>query len=240
MGQPGESTEAQLRVLQLRWRGIAAALPALALLGGGLALAGSGAPEGPTRGAGASVTHGAALPVVPTTPFAMPGTADGAGGVAPGLAPTGPGLGPGAPVTLDAQGIPGPALAAYHRAAGVIGNADPACHIDWALIAAIGRVESDHGRYDGNVLDGQGIDSPGHLRHPARRPGRHGVDPGHRQRRLRPRHRLGPRGRPDAVHPRHLAGRRRRPRRRRRRRTRRTSTTRPRRPRSTCARGRAT
>ena len=161
MGQPGESTEAQLRVLHLRWRGIAAALPALALLSGGLALAGSGAPEGPTRGAGASVTHGAALPVVPTTPFAMPGTADGAGGVAPGLVPAGAGTGPGAAITLDAQGIPGPALAAYHRAAGVIGNADPACHIDWALIAAIGRVESDHGRYGGNVLDGQGIARPG-------------------------------------------------------------------------------
>ena len=64
-------------------------------------------------------------------------------------------------MTLDSQGIPGPALAAYHRAAGVIGNADPACHIDWALIAAIGRVESDHGRYGGNTLDYSGIARPG-------------------------------------------------------------------------------
>ncbi len=159
-----ESSEAtQLRTVHLRWRGLVAALPALALLGGGLALAGSGAPAGPTRGAGASVTGGATLPVVPDTPFAMPGTANGAGGDAPGLdlPPTGPGFGPGSPVTLDSQGIPGPALAAYHRAAGVIGNADPACHIDWALIAAIGRVESDHGRYGGNALDAQGIARPG-------------------------------------------------------------------------------
>jgi hypothetical protein len=159
-----ESSEAaQLRTVHLRWRGLVAALPALALLGGGLALAGSGAPADPTRGAGASVTGGATLPVVPDTPFAMPGTANGAGGDAPGLdvPPTGPGFGPGSPVTLDSQGIPGPALAAYHRAAGVIGNADPACHIDWALIAAIGRVESDHGRYGGNALDAQGIARPG-------------------------------------------------------------------------------
>jgi hypothetical protein len=159
-----ESSEATpLRTVHLRWRSAAAALPALALLGGGLALVGSGAPAGPTRGAGASVTQGASLPVVPEAPFAMPGTADGAGGSAPGLAfpPSAPGSGPGGPVTLDAQGIPGPALAAYHRAAGVIGNADPACHIDWALIAAIGRVESDHGRYAGNTLGPDGIARPG-------------------------------------------------------------------------------
>jgi hypothetical protein len=155
-----ESSEAtQLKTVHLRWRGLVAVLPALALLGGGLALAGSGAPAGPTHGAGASVTGGATLPVVPDTPFAMPGTADGAPGL--DLTPTGPGVGPGSPVTLDSQGIPGPALAAYHRAAGVIGNADPACHIDWALIAAIGRVESDHGRYGGNALDAQGIARPG-------------------------------------------------------------------------------
>ncbi|MFL6099577.1 MAG: lytic murein transglycosylase [Actinomycetales bacterium] len=147
-----------LRTVHLRWRGVAAALPALALLGGGLALAGSGAPAGPTRGAGASVTKGATLPIVPDTPFAMPGTADGAPGL--NLPPTGPG-GAGSPVLLDAQGIPGVALAAYHRAAGVIGNADPACRIDWALIAAVGRVESDHGRYGGNALGVDGIDRPG-------------------------------------------------------------------------------
>jgi hypothetical protein len=139
----------------LRWRAVAAALPALALLSGGLALAGSGAPAGPTHGAGASVTRGATLPVVPTNPVTVPGTS---GGLAPGL--TLPPAGSGS-YTLDSQGIPGPALAAYHKAAGVVGNADPACHIDWALIAAIGRVESDHGRYGGSALTPAGIDQPG-------------------------------------------------------------------------------
>jgi Transglycosylase SLT domain len=159
LSDSGPSSE-QLRTVHLRWRGVAAALPALALLGGGLALAGSGAPEGRALGAGASVTKGATLPIVPDAPFAFPGTAEGAGGLAPGLdlPPTAPGSGP---VTLDAQGIPGAALAAYHKAAGVVGNADPACHIDWALIAAIGRVESDHGRYGGNALDSRGIARPG-------------------------------------------------------------------------------
>ncbi len=155
-----ESDPAEPTTIHLR-RGVAAALPALLLLGGGLALAGSGASTGPTQGAGASVTKGATLPVVPGTPIAGPGTAGGPGGGAPGLQlPPAPG-GPGSPVTLDAQGIPGPALAAYHKAAGVVGNADPACHIDWALVAAIGRVESDHGRYGGNALDSRGIARPG-------------------------------------------------------------------------------
>ena len=140
----------------LRWRAVAAALPALALLSGGLALAGSGAPSGPTHGAGASVTRGATLPVIPSAPVTVPGTA---GGLVPGLAL--PPAGGSGSYTLDAQGIPGPALAAYHRAAGVVGNADPACHIDWALIAAIGRVESDHGRYGGSSLTPAGLDQPG-------------------------------------------------------------------------------
>lgn len=162
MDRPGYSDatpeSGALRTVHLRWRGVAAALPALALLGGGLALAGSGAPADPTHGAGASVTKGATLPIVPDTPYDMPGTADGAPGL--NLPPTGPG-GAGSPVLLDAQGIPGVALAAYHKAAGVIGNADPGCHIDWALVAAIGRVESDHGRYGGNSLGADGIDRPG-------------------------------------------------------------------------------
>jgi hypothetical protein len=59
------------------------------------------------------------------------------------------------------NGIPTAALAAYQRAETVINAADKACHIDWALIAAIGRVESDHGRYGGNTLDTLGVSTPG-------------------------------------------------------------------------------
>jgi Transglycosylase SLT domain len=153
-GPSAPETGTPTTVHLLRWRAVAAALPALALLSGGLALAGSGAPAGPTHGAGASVTRGATLPVVPTAPVTVPGTS---GGLAPGLMlpPVGSGS-----YTLDSQGIPGPALAAYHKAAGVVGNADPGCHIDWALIAAIGRVESDHGRYGGSALSAAGIDQP--------------------------------------------------------------------------------
>ena len=61
----------------------------------------------------------------------------------------------------SANGIPAAALAAYQRAAQVIDTADKGCRIDWTLIAAIGRVESDHGRYGNNTLTGEGVSRPG-------------------------------------------------------------------------------
>src|SRR6478672_541988 len=61
----------------------------------------------------------------------------------------------------SASSIPQAALTAYQRAEGVINQADRGCAIPWELIAAIGRVESDHGRYGGNTLDDQGVARPG-------------------------------------------------------------------------------
>ncbi|TNM36294.1 hypothetical protein FHP29_19210 [Nocardioides albidus] len=57
--------------------------------------------------------------------------------------------------------IPAAALAAYQRAETVINSADESCNITWELIAAIGRVESNHGRFGGNVLDNDGVATPG-------------------------------------------------------------------------------
>jgi len=74
---------------------------------------------------------------------------------------------------VDATDIPLPALTAYQRAATVIDAADPSCHLDWSLLAAIGRVESDHGRFGGSSLDAQGVDHPGVLG--PRLDGRHGT-----------------------------------------------------------------
>ena len=59
------------------------------------------------------------------------------------------------------MGIPAAALAAYQRAETVINTADKSCNIPWQLIAAIGRVESDHGRYGGNSLNSNGLATPG-------------------------------------------------------------------------------
>ncbi|GAA3713963.1 hypothetical protein GCM10022399_33290 [Terrabacter ginsenosidimutans] len=66
-----------------------------------------------------------------------------------------------APVRLDANGIPAVAVAAYQRAAGVLDGIKPGCGVDWALLGAIGRVESNHARFGGNVLDASGIARPG-------------------------------------------------------------------------------
>jgi hypothetical protein len=63
--------------------------------------------------------------------------------------------------TASASGIPAVALAAYQRAQTVINAADPSCHLPWELVAAIGRVESDHGRAGGNRLTNQGVATPG-------------------------------------------------------------------------------
>ncbi|MEJ7689844.1 MAG: lytic transglycosylase domain-containing protein [Nocardioidaceae bacterium] len=65
------------------------------------------------------------------------------------------------PSSLAVNGIPTAALTAYHSAEQVLAEADPSCHVSWALIAAIGRVESDHGRSDGSVLNSDGKATPG-------------------------------------------------------------------------------
>jgi hypothetical protein len=59
------------------------------------------------------------------------------------------------------NGIPSAALAAYQRAETVINSADETCNLSWQLVAAIGRVESDHGRFGGNTLDDNGLAVPG-------------------------------------------------------------------------------
>ncbi|MDZ5663229.1 lytic murein transglycosylase [Nocardioides sp. S-58] len=66
-----------------------------------------------------------------------------------------------AAVTPGSAGdIPQVALAAYQRAEGVINKADPGCRLSWELVAAIGRVESDHGRSGGSSLDESGVARP--------------------------------------------------------------------------------
>lgn len=58
------------------------------------------------------------------------------------------------------RGIPSIALAAYQRAAAVMDAADSACHLPWQLLAAIGRVESNHGTFGGSHLDADGRATP--------------------------------------------------------------------------------
>ena len=53
---------------------------------------------------------------------------------------------------LAANGIPTVALNAYRLAAARMAAAEPSCGIGWPLLAAIGRVESNHGRFGGADL----------------------------------------------------------------------------------------
>ena len=59
---------------------------------------------------------------------------------------------------LGEGGIPEVAIEAYNDGAEVQDEADPACGLRWSLLAAIGRVESNHGRFGGAQLreDGYG------------------------------------------------------------------------------------
>lgn len=72
---------------------------------------------------------------------------------------------PKAPVTAPASalaldGIPATALTAYQTAARRELLLDPACGLTWPLLAGIGRVESDHGRFAGAVLHADGESTP--------------------------------------------------------------------------------
>jgi membrane-bound lytic murein transglycosylase B len=60
---------------------------------------------------------------------------------------------------LASDGIPTTALDAYRRAARRSVTRDPHCHLPWPLLAAIGRIESDHGRFAGAVLRTDGTSS---------------------------------------------------------------------------------
>jgi membrane-bound lytic murein transglycosylase B len=61
---------------------------------------------------------------------------------------------------LAADGIPVTALKAYESAAARETTRAPACGITWPLLAGIGRVESDHGRFAGAVLHSDGLSTP--------------------------------------------------------------------------------
>jgi hypothetical protein len=58
---------------------------------------------------------------------------------------------------LTTDGIPAVAFTAYTRAAAAVPGA---CRVRWSLLAAIGRVESDHGRFGGAALQVDGLSVP--------------------------------------------------------------------------------
>ncbi|QUQ69203.1 hypothetical protein JJ691_69580 [Kutzneria sp. CA-103260] len=101
-----------------------------------------------------------------TTPINQPQPRNplGATGQLPQNLNPGPQTQLGTPANTDASdalglpngplGIPGAALAAYQRAEKLEAAHNPNCHMDWPLLAGIGRIESNHAR--GGAVDGQG------------------------------------------------------------------------------------
>lgn len=115
---------------------------------------------GATTAASAGTESEVRLPdgtAVPTQAIKAPASVSPSGGVAPGVG----GHTARAVATASTSGIPSAALAAYQRAETVINAADKSCNLPWQLVAAIGRVESDHGRTNGNTLDADGVAQPG-------------------------------------------------------------------------------
>ena len=137
------------------WQKVTALVP-LALLSGAwtasLAVTGT---------ASAATEQGQSLPdgtSIPTEAIEAPASVSRPGEIAPGVPA---GAANSVISSASTNGIPSAALAAYQRAAEVINSADPTCNVNWELIAAIGRVESDHGRYGGNTLNTDGKSVPG-------------------------------------------------------------------------------
>lgn len=94
---------------------------------------------------------------VPTETIDAPASVSAPGEVAPGVTGNTQQI----VKTSSTNGIPASALAAYQRAETVINSADKSCNLTWQLVAAIGRVESNHGRFGGNALDADGVAKPG-------------------------------------------------------------------------------
>jgi membrane-bound lytic murein transglycosylase B len=95
---------------------------------------------------------------VPNQALKAPASMSRPGSIAPGVPA---GASDSVIQSASANGIPAAALAAYQRAEQVINSADKSCNLPWQLIGAIGRVESDHGRFGGNVLGDDGKSRPG-------------------------------------------------------------------------------
>lgn len=95
---------------------------------------------------------------IPTEAIEAPASVSSPGVVAPGIDGSNVNQ---VVANASANGIPSAALAAYQRAETVINSADETCNLSWQLVAAIGRVESDHGRVHGNTLDDDGVAQPG-------------------------------------------------------------------------------
>ena len=107
-------------------------------------------------------------PDVPTPPVAEPDVPTWAAPAEPPEPAADPGAGIQTRVDADwaeqtaaSTGIPIRALVAYAGAAMVKAEQMPECAISWSTLAGVGKIESDHGRHGGSMLDDRGTAVPG-------------------------------------------------------------------------------
>ena len=105
----------------------------------------------------AAASASAAASPAPSGGAPASGTPVGQSGSATHTAAPAPAL---QPADLLGGGIPVVALNAYVRAAAHQATLTPACHLSWAVLAGIGRVESNHGQIGGRVLASDGRAAP--------------------------------------------------------------------------------
>ncbi|MEU4559987.1 lytic murein transglycosylase [Actinoplanes sp. NPDC023936] len=135
---------------------------------GATGLPGAGATGLP--GAGATGLPGAGATGLPGATTGLPATGlPGAGLPGAGLPTTQPGTGGGRPADALSSwatqvgtkvGIPVVAVQAYGYAELVAAKTTPSCHLSWTTLAALAKVESDHGAFNGAVLGVDGVASP--------------------------------------------------------------------------------
>jgi hypothetical protein len=139
------------------WRQVAPLVP-LALFASAFTVSATDDPAVATAALDKGLAGGNPI-VVPKDPIADPASIPVPGTVGPGIdrgeQPTQVVSG------LSRNGIPTAALKAYSRAQQVMAQVDPSCQLPWTLVAAIGRVESNHGRFGGNSLNSNGVAVPG-------------------------------------------------------------------------------
>uniref|UniRef100_UPI0025B05D76 lytic transglycosylase domain-containing protein n=1 Tax=Amycolatopsis solani TaxID=3028615 RepID=UPI0025B05D76 len=125
----------------------AVALTSAVVVGGGVLLVEPVADGRPFPAAAPARPPEQAKPAWPSVPGAgLPATLPSVPLPAPLAAPAGHRLG-GATGSGAETGIPATVLDAYRRAAGSLGRSAPGCHLSWALLAGIGKIESNHARH---------------------------------------------------------------------------------------------
>ena len=109
-----------------------------------------------------AVSSSAAAPSAPSVPgSAAAPSPSAAASPAPSPRASAPTPASVAPVSaLALSGMPVTALQAYRNAAAREALVSPTCHLPWPLLAGIGRVESNHGRFAGAVLHSDGVSTP--------------------------------------------------------------------------------